>query len=50
AIIKYLAAKFDADGIYKLNSKALEAQSYFVKFKNVDKELILENLILEIIK
>ena len=50
AVIKYLASKFDADYIYKLYSKALEAQSYFVKFKNVDKELVLENLILEIIK
>ncbi|OEZ33701.1 DNA polymerase III subunit delta' [Francisella endosymbiont of Amblyomma maculatum] len=50
AVIKYLAAKFDADYIYKLYSKALEAQSYFVKLKNVDKELVLENLILEIIK
>lgn len=49
-VIKYLTAKFDADYIYKLYSKALEAQSYFVKFKNVDKELVLENLILEIIK
>lgn len=50
AVIKYLAAKFDVDYIYKLYSKALEAQSYFVKLKNVDKELVLENLILEIIK
>lgn len=50
AVIKYLAAKFDADFIYKLYYKALEAQSYFVNFKNVDKELVLENLILEIIK
>lgn len=50
AVIKYLAAKFDVDYIYKLYSKALEAQSYFVKLKNVDKELALENLILEIIK
>lgn len=49
-VIKYLAAKFNADYIYKLYSKALEAQSYFVKLKNVDKELVLENLILEIIK
>ncbi|MFV9984382.1 MAG: DNA polymerase III subunit delta' C-terminal domain-containing protein [Francisella endosymbiont of Hyalomma asiaticum] len=50
AVIKYLAAKFDVDYIYKLYSKALEAQSYFVKLKNVDKELVIENLILEIIK
>ncbi|MDE5020752.1 DNA polymerase III subunit delta', partial [Francisella tularensis subsp. holarctica] len=34
-IIKYLAAKFDADCIYKLYSTALESQSYFVNFKNV---------------
>ncbi|AJI53625.1 DNA polymerase III subunit delta' C-terminal domain-containing protein [Francisella philomiragia] len=50
AVIKYLATKFTDDYIYNLYHKSLEAKSYFLNFKNVDKELVLENLILEIIK
>ncbi|AFJ43564.1 DNA polymerase III subunit delta' C-terminal domain-containing protein [Francisella orientalis] len=50
AVIKYLATKFTDDYIYNLYHKALEAKSYFLNFKKVDKELVLENLILEIIK
>lgn len=50
AVIKYIAAKFEDDYIYKLYHKALEAKNYFANFKNVDKELVLETLILEIIK
>lgn len=50
AVIKYLATKFTDDYIYNLYHKSLDAKSYFSSFKNVDKELVLENLILEIIK
>lgn len=50
AVVKYLAAKFTEDEIYKLYQKTLEANDYFLNFKNVDKELVLENLILKIIK
>ncbi|AJC49410.1 DNA polymerase III subunit delta' [Allofrancisella guangzhouensis] len=50
AVIKYLATKLDSDKVYKIYRQALEAKNYFANFKNVDKELILENLILEIIK
>ncbi|QEO56513.1 DNA polymerase III subunit delta' C-terminal domain-containing protein [Francisella marina] len=50
AVIKYLSAKFTDDYIYKLYYKSLEAKGYFANFKNVDKELVIENLILEIIK
>lgn len=50
AVIKYLATKFTDDYIYNLYHKSLDAKSYFSNFKNVDKELVLENLILEIIK
>ncbi|ASG68395.1 DNA polymerase III subunit delta' [Francisella halioticida] len=50
AVVKYLATKFTEDEIYKLYQKTLEANSYFLNFKNVDKELVLENLILKIIK
>lgn len=50
AVIKYLAAKFDEDYIYKLYHQALDAKNYFANFKNVDKELVLENLILKIIR
>lgn len=50
AVVKYLAAKFSEDEIYKLYQKTLEANDYFLNFKNVDKELVLENLILKIIK
>jgi DNA polymerase-3 subunit delta' len=50
AVIKHIAIKFDESYLYKLYHKALDAKNYFANFKNVDKELILENLILEIIK
>lgn len=50
AVIKYLATKFTDDYIYNLYHKSLDAKIYFSNFKNVDKELVLENLILEIIK
>ncbi|QIV95759.1 DNA polymerase-3 subunit delta' [Allofrancisella inopinata] len=50
AVIKYLATNLDSDNVYKIYRQALEAKNYFANFKNVDKELILENLILEIIK
>lgn len=50
AVVKYLATKFSEDEIYKLYQKTLEAKDYFLNFKNVDKELVLENLILKIIK
>ncbi|GAB4223330.1 MAG: DNA polymerase III subunit delta' C-terminal domain-containing protein [Francisella sp.] len=50
SVIKYFATKFDVDYIYQLYLKTLEAKKYFIKFKNVDKELVLENLILKIIQ
>ncbi|MED7818551.1 MULTISPECIES: DNA polymerase III subunit delta' C-terminal domain-containing protein [unclassified Francisella] len=50
AVVKYLAAKLSENQIYRLYQKTLEANDYFLNFKNVDKELILENLILKIIK
>ena len=48
-VIKYLAAKLATDEIYKIYHNALEAADYFANYKNVDKELVLENLLLRII-
>ena len=50
AVIKYLATKLDSDMIYKIYQQTLKAKDYFVNFKNVDKELILENIMLDIVK
>ncbi|AIT09175.1 DNA polymerase III subunit delta' [Candidatus Francisella endociliophora] len=50
AVIKYLATKFDDSYIYKLYKDTLDAKNYFANFKNVDRELVLENIILKIIK
>lgn len=49
-VVKYLTTKLDSEMIYKLYKQSLEAKNYFINYKNVDKELVLENLILEIIK
>lgn len=50
AVVKYLATKLDSNTIYKLYKESLEAKNYFVNYKNVDKELVLENIILDIVK
>ncbi|MGQ4006320.1 DNA polymerase III subunit delta' C-terminal domain-containing protein [Francisellaceae bacterium CB300] len=50
AVVKYLATKLDSDIIYKLYKYSLEAKNYFINYKNVDKELVLENIILDIVK
>ena len=50
AVVKYLATKLSSDDIYKLYKRSLEAKNYFVNYKNVDKELVLENIILDIVK
>ena len=50
AVVKYLATKLNSDDIYKLYRQSLEAKNYFVNYKNVDKELVLENIILDIVK
>ncbi|QLE79696.1 DNA polymerase III subunit delta' [Francisella sp. Scap27] len=50
AIIKYLATKLQTNDIYKIYQQTLEAKDYFANYKNVDKELVLENIILEILK
>jgi len=50
AVVKYLATKLDSDIIYKLYKQSLEAKNYFLNYKNVDKELVLENIILDIVK
>ncbi|APC96310.1 DNA polymerase III subunit delta' C-terminal domain-containing protein [Francisella frigiditurris] len=49
SVIKHLAIKRRLDENFKLYKKALKAKEYFNNFKNVDKELILENLLLEIV-
>ncbi|AXA34249.1 DNA polymerase III subunit delta' C-terminal domain-containing protein [Francisella adeliensis] len=50
AVIKYLATKLHTNDIYKIYQQTLEAKNYFANYKNVDKELVLENIILEILK
>jgi DNA polymerase-3 subunit delta' len=50
AVVKYLSTKLNSDDIYKLYKQSLEAKNYFVNYKNVDKELVLENIILDIMK
>lgn len=50
AVIKYLATKLQANDIYKIYQRTLKAKDYFANYKNVDKELVLENIILEILK
>lgn len=49
SVIKHLAIKHKLDESFKLYKKALKAKEYFNNFKNVDKELVLENLLLEIV-
>jgi DNA polymerase-3 subunit delta' len=49
AVIKHIATKLGNDNVYRLYKEALDAKVYFYKYKNVDKELVLENLILQII-
>ena len=49
AVIKHIATKLGEDNIYSLYKETLDAKVYFYKYKNVDKELVLENLILQII-
>ena len=50
AVIKYLANKLSDDKIYEIYQQSLDSKNYFMNFKNVDRELILENLMLEIIR
>ena len=50
AVVKYLATKLDSHEIYRLYKTSLEAKYYFINYKNVDKELVLENIILDIVK
>ncbi|MFC4891967.1 DNA polymerase III subunit delta' C-terminal domain-containing protein [Pseudofrancisella aestuarii] len=49
SVIKHLAAKHKLEESFNLYKKTLKAKEYFSNFKNVDKELVLENLLLEIV-
>ncbi len=50
AVVKYIATKLDSEAIYKIYKQSLEAKNYFIHYNNVDKELAVENLILDIVK
>ncbi len=49
AVIKHILLKLGDAKVFELYKEALDAKTYFLRYKNVDKELILENLILQII-